>query len=1014
MKFKFKIQQYQTEAVEQTVNVFAGQSSKTNAQYRRDLGKRKGQITFDEEYVGWRNNDVELTDAQLLQNIKKMQVEANIPQSKLLVKQDGLGACSLDIEMETGTGKTYVYIKTMFEMNKRYGWSKFIVVVPSIAIREGVQKSFSMLEEHFMEQYGKKARYFIYDSSNLTQIDGFSSDASINVMIINTQAFARDFKEDGKNKVSLIMYTKRDDFQSRRPIDVIAANRPIIIMDEPQKMEGAATQKALKRFKPLFVLNYSATHKTSHNCIYALDAYDAYRQKLVKKIQVKGITVQNLLGAQAYIYFDSIVLSKNKAPEVKLEIEVQGAANARRQTMKFSQGDSLYDASKLPAYKEFVITDINVNTNTVYFRNGDHIRKGEVMGDVTEKTIQQIQIRETVASHFEKERQLFQQGIKTLSLFFIDEVANYKKYDEQGEVVKGDLWKLFEQEYSRYLNENLSLFEDDYQKYLRRFPAEQVHNGYFSIDKKTGRFINSEVKRGESFSTDISAYELILKNKERLLSFDEPTRFIFSHSALREGWDNPNVFQICTLRHANSATAKRQEVGRGLRICVDRLGNRMDAERLDDAVHDINKLTVIANESYSTFVDDLQKETREALRERPAQATVDYFEGKTFLVGTEHYTISSQEAASIISYLFDNDYTDAKGNILPAYQKDMEQGTLAPLSKKLQPISDQVHRLIQGIFDPSALEGMVEDGNGKAEVVNEKLNDNASKEEFKQLWAEINHRYVYTVHYDSEELIKKSIAAINKDLIVTPLKYVVTTGQQGEGTNFDERTETRRQEMHEVSTSNVPYDLVGDIARGATLTRRTVVRILKGILPARLLLFKNNPEEFIRKTIKIIKEQKATIIVEHISYNRTEHTYDTDIFTQEKSRQTVDKAYPAKKHILDYVFTDSQGERKFAEDMDSAAEVCVYAKLPRTFKIPTPVGNYAPDWAIAFHDNMGVKHIFFIAETKGSMDSMQLKGVELAKISCAKKLFNEMSTSQVRYHEVNGYDALLNVMKTLP
>ena len=1013
MKFKFKIQQYQTEAVEQTVNVFAGQPSKTNAQYRRDLGKTTGRIVYDEEYVGWRNADVELTDKQLLDNIKQMQIEGNIPQSKLLVKQDGLGACSLDIEMETGTGKTYVYIKTMFELNKRYGWSKFIVVVPSIAIREGVHKSFTMLEDHFMEQYGKKVRYFIYDSSNLTQIDSFSSDAAINVMIINTQAFARDFKEDGKNKVSLIMYTKRDDFQSRRPIDVIAANRPIIIMDEPQKMEGAATQKALKHFKPLFVLNYSATHKTSHNCIYALDAYDAYKQRLVKKIQVKGITLQNLMGAQAYIYFDSIVLSKNKAPEVKLEIEVQGANNARRQTMKFSQGDSLYDASNLPAYKEFVITDINVNTNTVYFRNGDRLKKGEVMGDVSEKTIQQVQIRETVKSHFEKERQLFQQGIKTLSLFFIDEVKNYKDYDEQGEVVKGDLWKMFEKEYNDYLNENLSLFEDDYQKYLRRFSVEQVHNGYFSIDKK-GHAVNSEVKRGESFSTDISAYDLILKDKERLLSFDEPTRFIFSHSALREGWDNPNVFQICTLRHANSATAKRQEVGRGLRICVDQQGNRMDAERLGDVVHDINKLTVIANESYSTFVDDLQKDTREALRERPTMATVGYFEGKTFMVGAERYTISSQEAASIVSYLFDNDYTDAKGNILPSYHTDMEQGTLAPLGKKLQPISEQVHRLIQGIFDPSALDGMIEDGNETAEVVNEKLNDNAAKDEFKRLWAEINHRYVYTVHYDSEELIKKSIAAIDKDLTVRQMKYVVTTGEQGEDDlDFTGVQSTSRQTLREVSTSNVPYDLVGDIARGATLTRKTVVRILKGILPARLLLFKNNPEEFIRHVVKLIKEQKATMIVEHISYNQTEQTYDTDIFTQEKSRQTVDKAYPAKKHILDYVFTDSKGERQFAEDLDKAEEVCVYARLPRTFQIPTPVGNYAPDWAIALNDHAGVKHIFFIAETKGSMDSMQLKGIERAKIDCAKKLFNSVSTSKVRYHEVNGYSEMLDAINSL-
>ncbi len=1014
MKFKFKIQQYQTEAVEQTVSVFAGQPSKANAQYRRDLGRTRGRIVYDEEYVGWRNADVELTDRQLLDNIRQMQTSGNIPQSNLLSKPDGLGTCSLDIEMETGTGKTYVYIKTMFELQKRYGWSKFIVVVPSIAIREGVYKSFTMLEDHFMEQYGRKARFFIYNSSNLTQIDAFSSDASLNVMIINTQAFARDFKEDAKNKVSLIMYTKRDDFQSRRPIDVIAANRPIIIMDEPQKMEGAATQRALKNFKPLFVLNYSATHKTSHNCIYALDAYDAYCQRLVKKIQVKGITLQNLMGAQAYIYFDSIVLSKNKAPEVKLEIEVKGASQARRQTMKFAQGDSLYDASGLPAYREFVITDINPRTNTVFFRNGDQIRAGEVMGDVSEKTIQQVQIRETIKSHFEKERQLFQQGIKTLSLFFIDEVANYKGYDGSGEVVKGPLWTMFEKEYNRYLNENLSLFEDDYQRYLKRFSTEQVHNGYFSIDKKTGRAVNSEVKRGEAFSSDISAYDLILKDKERLLSFDEPTRFIFSHSALREGWDNPNVFQICTLRHANSATAKRQEVGRGLRICVDQQGNRMDAERLGDAVHDINKLTVIANESYSTFVDDLQKDTREALRERPRVATVAYFEGKTFMVGTERHTISSQEAASIVSYLFDNDYTDSKGNILSGYHEDMEQGTLAPLSKKLQPIGEQVHRLIQGIFDPSALEGMIENGNDKAEVVNEKLNDNAAKDEFKRLWAEINHRYVYTVHYDSEELIKKSIAAIDKDLTVTQMKYVVTTGEQGEDNlEFTGRQTTRRQTLREVSTSTVPYDLVGDIARGATLTRRTVVRILKGILPARLLLFKNNPEEFVRNVTKLIKEQKATMIVEHISYNRTDQTYDTDIFTQEKSRQTVDKAYPAKKHILDYVFTDSKGERQFAEDLDKADEVCVYARLPRTFQIPTPVGNYAPDWAIAFNDKMGVKHIFFIAETKGSMDSMQLKGVEKAKIACAKKLFNDVSTSHVRYHEVTDYAAMLDAINSM-
>jgi type III restriction enzyme len=1015
MKFKFKIQQYQSDAVESTVSVFAGQPSKTNAQYRRDLGKQKQQLKaeFEEEFVGYRNADVELNANQLLENIHHQQVQNDIPLSKSLAATNGLGACSLDVEMETGTGKTYVYIKTMFEMNKRFGWSKFIVVVPSIAIREGVYKSFTMLEEHFMELFGKKARYFIYNSANLTQIDSFSSDASINVMIINVQAFNTSFKEGAANKEARIIYSKRDDFQSRRPIDVIAANRPIIIMDEPQKMEGEATQRALKNFKPLFVLNYSATHKTSHNCIYALDAYDAYKQRLVKKIQVKGITVQNLLGTQSYIYFDSIILSKNHAPVVRLEIEVKGAAATRRQLCKFEQGDSLFAVSQLSAYKDFVITEINPLTNSVYFQNGKQLRQGEVMGDVSEKAIQQIQIRETVKSHFEKERALFQQGIKTLSLFFIDEVANYKSYDADGNEVQGPLWKMFEDEYNRYLNENLILFEDDYQKYLSRFTAAQVHNGYFSIDKK-GHSIDSEVKRGKDTSDDISAYDLILKNKERLLSFDEPTRFIFSHSALREGWDNPNVFQICTLRHANSSTAKRQEVGRGLRICVDNDGNRMDKERLGDAVHDTNKLTVIANENYSSFVDALQKETKDTLRERPTQATVDYFKGVTVKVGEEKHTISEQEAASIVSYLFDNDYIDEKGNILQDYHTDMEKGTLAPMSKKLQPIEEQVHKLIQSIFDPAALEDMVEDANGKAEVVNERLNDNADKKEFKALWNEINHRYVYTVHYDSEELIQKAIAAINSELNVTQLKYVVTTGTQGDDElDFTGEQSTRTKEMRDVSTSNVPYDLVGDIAKAATLTRRTVTRILKGIQRSKLYMFKNNPEEFIRKVSHIIREQKATMIVEHISYNRTENQYDSDIFTKEKSRQTVDKAYEAKKHILDYVFPDSQGERTFAEDLDKADEVCVYAKLPRSFQIPTPVGNYAPDWAIAFNDNMGVKHVFFIAETKGSMDSMQLKGVEKAKIDCAKKLFNNVSTSQVRYGCVDSYGSLLEVMKGL-
>ncbi|MCI2082213.1 MAG: DEAD/DEAH box helicase family protein [Bacteroidales bacterium] len=1012
MKFKFKIQQYQTDAVENTVAVFHGQPSHDITEYRRDLGKKRdGTFVYAEEYSGYRNSDVDLSAVQLLDNIRKIQSYSDIPQSDKLAA--GLGVCNLDIEMETGTGKTYVYIKTMFELNRAYGWSKFIVVVPSIAIREGVAKSFSMLEDHFMEYYGKKARCFIYNSGNLQQLDSFSSDAGINVMIINTQAFAASMKEGGRSKESRIIYSKRDDFGSRRPIDVIAANRPIVIMDEPQKMGGEVTQTSLKKFNPLFTLYYSATHKIHHNTIYALDALDAYKQKLVKKIQVKGFEVKNLQGSTGYLYLDSFILSKNAAPMVKIDLDISHGGGIRHESHKFKTGDNLYTESDLHEYDGCTISDINPYNNSVTFLNGLTLHKGEVVGDSSELTMQRVQIRETIASHFEKERTLFERGIKTLSLFFVDEVANYKSYDENGNVVQGVFWKIFEEEYNHILNEKISLFDDKYQAYLRRFNASEVHKGYFSIDKK-GHAVDSKLKRGETISDDISAYDLILKNKERLLSFDEPVRFIFSHSALREGWDNPNIFQICTLRHANSAIAKRQEVGRGLRLCVDQQGNRIDYETLGENVQDINKLTVVANESYSTFVDSLQKETREDLRERPTKADEAYFEGKMVDINGEKHTITQPEAAAIYTYLWENEYVDDTGRITDNYKNAAKNHTLFPLSAKLQPMTEGIHKLVQSIFDSSInIDDMIE--NGHETPVDNQLNENFKKEEFQELWKNINHKYVYTVHYNSDELIKKAIDNINKNLYVTELKYIMVTGTQENVDSFGDMSSTTKR-LGTVCTSTVKYDLVGEISRGTTITRRTVVEILKGIGKAKLYMFKNNPEEFIHKIIKLIKEQKATMIVEHIGYNQSDETYDSAIFTQEKHSQSIEKAYPAKKSILNYVFTDGLAEesteKKFAESLDEATEVCVYAKLPRSFQIPTPVGNYAPDWAIAFNKGT-VKHIFFVAETKGSLNSLDMRGVEEAKIKCAKKLFNETSTSKVKYWNVTSYEDLLDVMEKI-
>lgn len=1040
MKFNFKIQQYQTDAVDAVVQVFNGQNKYDRTSYIRDIGSKKyeqEQMTFlsaDNEIelsdiindTGYKNEAIELTDEQLLENIRRMQTFNNIKLSSSLVKD--LGRCSLDIEMETGTGKTYVYIKTMFELNKRYGWSKFIVVVPSIAIREGVKKSFEIMEDHFMEQYGKKARFFIYNSSNLTQLDSFSASSGINVMIINTQAFASSLKEGAKNKESRIIYSKRDEFGSRRPIDVIKANRPILILDEPQKMGGDVTQKALKNFNPLFALNYSATHAKQHNLVYVLDALDAYNKRLVKKIEVKGFEVKNFRGTDSYLYLEQIVLSSKEPPKARLELEIGYNKSINRETRKVGVGDDLYYLSQeMEQYKGYTVSEIDPIRGTLTFTNGEVITVGEVRGDVSEKDMRRIQIRETILSHFEKEEALFNKGIKTLSLFFIDEVAKYRQYDENGDEVLGEYGQMFEQEYLSVLNDYITIYDTPYQQYLKTACADvsNVHKGYFSIDKKTGHSVNSALKRGSEFSDDISAYDLILKNKERLLSFEEPTRFIFSHSALREGWDNPNVFQICTLKHSDSNTAKRQEVGRGLRLCVNQAGNRMDSESCGETVHDTNMLTVIASESYKDFVGALQSDIKEVLYDRPTKATMEYFEGKTVMVGEQPVTIDARQARDIYRYLLKNDYIDDDDKVTDAYRADLANNCLAPLPDGVKDIADGVHTLVQGVFDESVLKSMVTDAH-ETKVKENPLNDNFNKEEFQKLWNYINHKYAYMVEFDSDELIRKAIAHIDEKLFVSQLQYTTSVGQQKVDMNEHEvdrgdsfgKVKTRTTTLKHAQTSQVPYDLIGKIAEGTVLTRKTVAKILSGIREEKFYMFRNNPEEFITKVIKLIKEQKATMIVEHISYNQIDGSYDSAIFTAEKISQPFEKAFKANKAIQDYVFTDGYAvdgqstERKFVSNLDSAEEVVVYAKLPKGFSIPTPVGNYSPDWAIAFKKET-VKHIYFVAETKGTMDSMQLKPIEQAKISCAKRLFNNLSTSNVRYDAVNDYQQLLNVINSM-
>jgi type III restriction enzyme len=1058
MKFKFKIQDYQTKAVESTVNVFKGQPFNDHVKYTRDLGIREkknieehkdenGNVDIikkgtlfnaidnkiepkeidNEDYYndiensdGFENPNISLTDKEILKNIRDIQAINNINLSDKLVRH--LGSCSLDIEMETGTGKTYVYIKTIFELNQKYGFSKFMIVVPSIAIREGVKKTFEITEEHFMDHYHKKVRYFIYNSKNLNNLDNFSKDANINVMIINAQAF------NTRGADARRIYEKLDEFQSRKPIDVIAANRPILIMDEPQKLGGKATQESLKLFNPLFCLNYSATHKEQHNLVYVLDALDAYNEKLVKKIQVKGFEVKNFRGTEKYLYLDDIIVSSKKPPRAKIELEIKYDKSINREARIFDVGDNLYNTSKeMEQYKDnFVINEINPIDGTVTFTNGLVITKGDVALDISEKDMRRIQIRETIASHFEKEEKLFNKGIKTLSLFFIDEVAKYRVYGENGQEMNSEYATIFEEEYTNILNEYITLLDTPYVRYLKNIDVKDTHKGYFSIDKKTTRIIDSTTKGKNTDSDDITAYDLILKNKERLLSFEEPTRFIFSHSALREGWDNPNVFQICTLKHSDSTTQKRQEVGRGLRLCVDQNGDRVDLnyQGIDEnTIHDINKLTVIASESYKNFAEGLQKDIKQDLYDRPKKATIEYFEGKKILINDEILEISKKQANVIHNYLIRNNYIDDDDNITEKYRVDLGNDNIATLPADLVPMNDEIHKIIQSIFDESVLNNMLEDGN-KIKVKENDLNDNFYRKEFQTLWNHINHKYAYTVDFKSNELIEKAIENINDNMFVSELQYTLSQAEQKDNIDVNElergesfkNASTKTKTLKHSEISRVKYDLVGKIAEGTVLTRKTVVEILKGIHPNIFSMFKKNPEEFITKSIKLIKEEKATMIVNHVTYNQIEGSYDSDIFTTENKGKDFSKAFLAEKHIQDYVFTDGISENsvecRFAKELDGANEVCVYAKLPRTFQIPTPVGNYAPDWAIAFNEG-AVKHIYFIAETKGTMDSMHLRKIEEAKISCAGKLFNELSTSDVKYHKVDNYKTLLDIMGSL-
>ena len=1009
MKLRFKHQKFQADAAKAVVNAFQGQPYQDGISYLIDKGKtQSNQAELDTDFTGFKNAKVILDEGRILSNIQQIQRANLIKPSNELE-----GYYNLTVEMETGVGKTYTYIKTMFELNKQYGWSKFIVVVPSIAIREGVYKSFQITQEHFAEEYNKKIRFFIYNSAHLNQIDQFAGDSNIHVMIINSQAFA------SKGKDARRIDMKLDEFRSRRPIDIIAKTNPIVIIDEPQSVEGPTTVKSLEKFKPLMTLRYSATHKKDRifNMVYRLDAMEAYNKKLVKKIAVKGISVSGQSGTDGYLYLANLNLSNNKAPTASLEFNVKGANGIRKITKIVNEGTNLYEQSgNLNEYQGYTINHIDGRYNTVEFKNGVKIEVGQVLGDTQDSDqIRRIQIRETILSHLERERQLFYKGIKVLSLFFIDEVAKYKDYDQADE--KGPYAHMFEEEYNNIVEHYVGeLGDSEYVKYLKGIRAQETHAGYFSIDKKTKRFIDGDIDKKEQSSKDVDAYDLIMKNKERLLDRKEPVRFIFSHSALKEGWDNPNVFQICTLKQSGAEVRKRQEVGRGLRICVNQDGERMDTAVLGDDVHNINILTVIANESYKDFAKGLQTELAEIITDRPKKVTADLFKDK-FIQDADgnNEIITSDMAGKLYFSMVKNDYVNENGELTDKYYDDKKAGTLS-LPEEFKQSTDSIIRILDTIYD---VKGMMPEDARKNDI-DIKINPDAlNKQEFQALWKKINVKSIYAVDFEGQELIDKAISALNSKLQVSKINVVITTGEMRsikskqdlfDGLAFENKPNQTKTESISATNTSIKYDLIGKLVDETGLTRETIVKILVGIEKAVFDQFKTNPEEFIIKAANLINEQKATLIIQHISYTKIDGqdaVYDTNIFTEPTLKGKFGiNAIATTKNIYDHLLYDSIIEKDFAEKLEQAQDVVVYVKLPKGFYISTPVGKYNPDWAIAFNQEH-IKHIYFVAETKGNMSSLELRDIEKAKIECAKKHFKSISNNDIVYDVVSNYEELM-------
>ena len=996
MKIQFDANlDYQRDAIESVTGVFAGQEiCQTNFTVPPLQSWEEGSLFHgtQEDTLGI-GNRLRLLDEDIHANIRKIQLKNGLAPSENFDSKDGI---NLTVEMETGTGKTYVYLRTVFELNRLYGFTKFIIVVPSIAIKEGVQKSLEITATHFKELYENVSfDSFTYDSSKLSDVRNFATSPDIQIMVINIDAFRRSFADPEKENKANIIHRAHDRMTGAKPIEFIQQTNPIVIVDEPQSVDTTDKSKeAIASLNPMCTLRYSATHVEKHHMLYKLDSVDAYEQKLVKQIEVAGIEVKDGHN-KAYIKLNSV---NNKKSPISAKIEIDARlknGSIKRKAVTVTSGADLLDAKYSggrDVYDGYIIEDIYCEQGNEYISftsKPDILKLGQALGEVDPDELKRLQIRKTIEEHLDKEMRLRPQGIKVLSLFFIDKVANYRWYDEDGNPQKGKFALMFEEEYDRAIRKP---------KYSQLFEAadldtaaDGVHNGYFSVDKKKDSSGNEMVKDSSGkTAADESAYNLIMKDKEKLLSFDSKLKFIFSHSALKEGWDNPNVFQICTLNETSSVIKKRQEIGRGLRICVNQNGERVHGFA-------VNTLTVMANESYEQFAEQLQKEIENEEGIKFGVVEKHLFANIVVPVDDHNHEYLGTEASKQLwDHLQSEGHIDKKGKVQDSLKVSLKNGTLA-LPEAFQSHAAQIVSVLKKVS-----------GNLNIKNRDDKAKVSLNKAvylspEFQALWDRIKYKTTFRVDFDTNALIEKCAEEIKINLQVGKARFTyrkAKTEIDRGGLHTEQVQETTS--VYESRAFDLP-DLITYLQNETNLTRRTIVAIINK--SGRLESFKNNPQKFIEQVANIIKSQMRLFIVDGIKYHKIgdDQFYAQELFQQnELFGYLKDNMVKAEKSVFDHVVYDSDIELEFASAFERNEDIKLYAKLPGWFKIDTPLGGYNPDWAVLIEQD-GKEKLYFVVETKSTLFSVERRPEENAKIKCGYAHFEALG-DDVKFTVSNSMD----------